>query len=229
MRVELVGLPACGKSTIKENLKGEKDIIFPIDEFTSTKYKILSIIKKIHIALKMSFRNLEQSIYIYKYVRTYIKDKKNSFRFYLYFITIFNKINSKIEPNKICFYDEGIVQVLLGLILNGKEKYQIIDFEYFIDFFPEKLIFINIEFNTFIKRTDERVKNVKYRNRGIRIEENDYSYDELLEIYNIYNNVKEKLIEICKLKHIEYTILSGDDIDIDKVIEFTFGIESIEK
>ena len=81
MRVELVGLPSCGKSTainkiieMKKSINNE--IVFPINEFTTSKNKIISLVKKILITFKIVIKNPKKSIYIYRYIYKYIKNKK---------------------------------------------------------------------------------------------------------------------------------------------------------
>ena len=172
MRVELVGLPSCGKSTainkiieMKKSINNE--IVFPINEFTTSKNKIISLVKKILITFKIVIKNPKKSIYIYRYIYKYIKNKKNSIRFYLYFITVIDKISSKTS-RAVEIYDEGIIQVLLGLNLISKDSKGISEFKLLPELLPNKLVFIDIDFESFLIRIKEREKKIKSRD-GIKI------------------------------------------------------------
>ena len=222
MRVELVGLPSCGKSTainkiieMKKSINNE--IVFPINEFTTSKNKIISLVKKILITFKIVIKNPKKSIYIYRYIYKYIKNKKNSIRFYLYFITVIDKISSKTS-RAVEIYDEGIIQVLLGLNLISKDSKGISEFKLLPELLPNKLIFIDIDFESFLIRIKEREKKIKSRD-GIKIEEKNFSNEELFQIYNKYNILKCEIMNLCNKNEIEYIILNGKDIDTNEIIK----------
>lgn len=222
MRVELVGLPSCGKSTainkiieMKKSINNE--IVFPINEFTTSKNKIISLVKKILITFKIVIKNPKKSIYIYRYIYKYIKNKKNSIRFYLYFITVIDKISSKTS-RAVEIYDEGIIQVLLGLNLISKDSKGISEFKLLPELLPNKLVFIDIDFESFLIRIKEREKKIKSRD-GIKIEEKNFSNEELFQIYNKYNILKCEIMNLCNKNEIEYIILNGKDIDTNEIIK----------
>ena len=222
MRVELVGLPSCGKSTainkiieMKKSINNE--IVFPINEFTTSKNKIISLVKKILITFKIVIKNPKKSIYIYRYIYKYIKNKKNSIRFYFYFITVIDKISSKTS-RAVEIYDEGIIQVLLGLNLISKDSKGISEFKLLPELLPNKLVFIDIDFESFLIRIKEREKKIKSRD-GIKIEEKNFSNEELFQIYNKYNILKCEIMNLCNKNEIEYIILNGKDIDTNEIIK----------
>lgn len=222
MRIELVGLPSCGKSTainkiIEMNKSINNEIIFPINEFTTSKNKIISLVRKILITFKIFIKNPKKSIYIYKYIYKYIKNKKNSIRFYLYFITVIDKISSKTS-RAVEIYDEGIIQVLVGLNLISKDSKGITEFKLLQELLPNKLVFIDIDFESFLIRIKEREKKIKSRD-GIKIEEKNFSNEELFQIHNKYNILKYEIINLCDKNKIEYIILNGKDINVDEIIK----------
>lgn len=127
MVIELLGVPACGKTTYMKKYMKEHGAVAPLEEFLYSSSRVRRNINKIKLVY-YAFRNHSDKAMLYGRCFKKIKfsSKVRKLKMWLYVYSVLGarwKATDK-TLNKELIFDEGINQVIWGLLYNCEDSIQ---------------------------------------------------------------------------------------------------------
>lgn len=121
MIIELLGTPSCGKSTFVSCVVKRTDTIAPLDMYLYNDSRIIQNCNKIKLTLfAFCFYNNKARDYNKVFNTIEFPSKTKKIKMWLYVFSVIGAIwkAKKNFPNKDLIFDEGINQVIWGLLYN---------------------------------------------------------------------------------------------------------------
>lgn len=163
MRIELFGLPGCGKTTyVKMKQLQDKNLILPLEKLLYSDWRIIRNFKKIILATRFVFYKPTDFLKIIKFLSTLqFSNFKTKIKMFLYAISILEviRVEKKIKNSPKMMMDEGLCQVIWGISYNVKKEDRnkvLILFKILEEYLADNIIVFNINLNIIKKRLLER-------------------------------------------------------------------------
>lgn len=157
MMIELIGLPGSGKSTYSKKYIVEYKMINLMDEYLYNDSRVKQNINKIKLVNYLFSKKKKYCLELYKkFSKIEFSSLKKKLKMILYLysvIGICEKAKSEMDDKDIII-DEGINQVIWGLLYNSEKSEQAV-FELqecLKEYFGDKIIFLNIDKKILEKR-----------------------------------------------------------------------------
>lgn len=162
MIIELLGVPASGKSTYAKSLCKKVNAVNPLDVYLYNDSRLCQNINKLKLSISIitcrPVFTVKLIIYIYRLEYSSIADKA---KMILYFTSVLGAIHLGKRRYRTIVVDEGVCQLFWGLLYYSKSnRDRILDVLMFLkDYIGENILYINpkcdIVLNRLLKRTTE--------------------------------------------------------------------------
>ena len=159
MIVELIGLPASGKTTIStEIFREEENVVYPLNNLYKKSwlvrnlFKAFSIVSFICIHPTRTFRLIELII------QSHQKNKSDYLRLILNNLFIFKIISRYKSHSKVVLFDEGLLHHAWGIQIGAKKEFDYETYLKLAEYETTKIIYISCDTNSLIRRMNERGK-----------------------------------------------------------------------
>lgn len=205
MIIELLGVPGSGKSTFATKYVEKYDAVNPLLALLYNKSRIFQNINKLKLSFYFCFFNPKQFVCFFKKLNTiYFRSMTKRMKMYLYLFSILGviSISQKKYSNKEIVLDEGVNQVLWGIMYNScnsNQKIMALQKD-LLPYFGNQIYLLKIDRDTvkkrLLKRTERGSELQKDIHENIKVLEQAFEHIKIIQKGIIDCKKKNDLIEI---------------------------------